>query len=118
MNSLESLLQQVSYINKMYAKLEESENSSFNIFSILRHESEEVGLHSRFLAELLNPGGSHKCGYKTKRWLQARCDRPHNRQQQLPRNHAFKLIIRFRNGASAALNDHPFVIGNGGIDTG
>ena len=45
-----------------YAKLEETAQSSFNIFSILRQESEEVALHSRFLTELLNPKGSHKCG--------------------------------------------------------
>ena len=32
----------------------------FNIFTILRKTGEEVGLHSRFLAELLNPNASHK----------------------------------------------------------
>lgn len=32
----------------------------FNIFNILRKPGEEVGLHSRFLAELLNPHASHK----------------------------------------------------------
>ena len=34
----------------------------FNIFSILRSESDEVNLHSRFLFELLNPKGSHGMG--------------------------------------------------------
>lgn len=62
MNTIESLLGQVSLINMTYAKLEEATQSSFNIFSILRQESEEVALHSRFLAELLDPNGSHKCG--------------------------------------------------------
>lgn len=32
---------------------------TFNIFSILRKYDDEVGLHSRFLAELLNPQASH-----------------------------------------------------------
>ncbi|WP_435979031.1 PD-(D/E)XK nuclease family protein [Psychrobacter sp. DM4] len=32
----------------------------FNIFTILRKTGEEVGLHSRFLAELLNRNASHK----------------------------------------------------------
>lgn len=36
----------------------------FNIFSILRQESDEVNLHSRFLHELLNPKGSHGLGPK------------------------------------------------------
>lgn len=35
---------------------------TFNVFSILRSESDEVNLHSRFLFELLNPKGSHGMG--------------------------------------------------------
>lgn len=31
----------------------------FNLFSVLRSDSDEVRLHSRFLAEILNPSGSH-----------------------------------------------------------
>lgn len=34
----------------------------FNLFSVLRSHSDEVLLHSRFLAHLLNPDGSHGCG--------------------------------------------------------
>lgn len=34
----------------------------FNLFSVLRTSSDEVFLHSRFLAFLLNPQGSHGCG--------------------------------------------------------
>lgn len=34
----------------------------FNLFSVLRTESDEVYLHSRFLAFLLNPNGTHGCG--------------------------------------------------------
>jgi hypothetical protein len=35
---------------------------SFNLFSLLRKENEEVRLHSRFISELLNPQGSHQQG--------------------------------------------------------
>lgn len=43
------------------AATEEASNTKygFNIFSILRRDDEEVGLHSKFLAELLSPTGSH-----------------------------------------------------------
>lgn len=34
----------------------------FNLFSVLRTQSDEVFLHSRFLAFLLNPLGTHNCG--------------------------------------------------------
>lgn len=43
------------------AATEEASNTKygFNVFSLLRREDEEVGLHSKFLAELLSPTGSH-----------------------------------------------------------
>lgn len=43
------------------ASTEEASNTKygFNVFSILRRDDEEVGLHSKFLAELLSPTGSH-----------------------------------------------------------
>lgn len=42
------------------AVAEESDTKyAFNIFSTLRKHDDEVGLHSKFLAELLNPKGSH-----------------------------------------------------------
>ncbi|WP_025163905.1 PDDEXK-like family protein [Pseudomonas taeanensis] len=34
----------------------------FNLFSVLRSDSDEVYLHSRFLAFLLNPQAAHGCG--------------------------------------------------------
>lgn len=34
----------------------------FNLFTVLRRDSDEVYLHSRFLAYLLNPQASHGCG--------------------------------------------------------
>lgn len=36
--------------------------AGFNLFSVLRSSSDEVHLHSRFLAFLLNPKASHNCG--------------------------------------------------------
>ncbi|MGR6839744.1 PDDEXK-like family protein [Aliivibrio wodanis] len=38
------------------------QRESFNLFKVLRGSSDEVRLHSRFLAELLNPYGSHGKG--------------------------------------------------------
>lgn len=39
--------------DKYYTELQ------FNLFSVLRSDSDEVRLHSRFIAEVLNPNGSH-----------------------------------------------------------
>ena len=43
------------------ASTEEASNTKygFNVFSILRRDDEEVGLHSKFLAEILSSTGSH-----------------------------------------------------------
>ena len=62
MHALELLLQQVAIIDMKYQKIEKESRSSFNIFSILRSDSDEVGLHSSFIAELLDPRGTHKMG--------------------------------------------------------
>lgn len=60
--ALERLLKDISSINLKYEKLHEAGESNFNIFSILRKESDEVALHSRFIGELLDPKGSHGRG--------------------------------------------------------
>ncbi len=39
-------------------------NETFNIFSVLHKDHDERRLHSRFLAALLNPAGSHKMNDK------------------------------------------------------
>ncbi len=39
-----------------------AKKAQYNLFSVLRSESDEVRLHSRFLADLLNPEGSHQYG--------------------------------------------------------
>ena len=45
--------------NKKLQAEKESKGEFFNIFSILKMETDEVNTHSAFLAELLNPKGSH-----------------------------------------------------------
>ncbi|AUB83164.1 PD-(D/E)XK nuclease family protein [Candidatus Thiodictyon syntrophicum] len=62
MNPLEWLLSQVASINLKYQKIEEAAKTSFNIFAVLRADADEVRLHSNFIAELLDPRGSHKLG--------------------------------------------------------
>lgn len=47
---------------KKYKEIFEKTGENFNIFKILRIETEEVFTHSRFLCELLNPKGSHGKG--------------------------------------------------------
>jgi len=54
------LLDKVGSLDYKYSLLKEEFN--FNIFSLLRKKGEEVKLHSRFIAELLDPKGSHGMG--------------------------------------------------------
>jgi hypothetical protein len=54
-----NLLSQVSVITKKYDEIAEITGESFNIFKILKMHANEVRTHSAFLAELLNPKGSH-----------------------------------------------------------
>lgn len=58
----EYLLNQVGGLLKSYEKLAKSTGENFNIFSIMGMESDEVKTHSRIIAELLNPKGSHSQG--------------------------------------------------------
>lgn len=39
-----------------------TEKPQYNLFSVLRSDSDEVRLHSRFLSDILNPKGSHNHG--------------------------------------------------------
>ena len=59
---LQHLLTQVSAISKKYDEIAEKTGENFNIFKILKMETKEVKTHSAFLAELLNPKGSHGKG--------------------------------------------------------
>lgn len=58
-NELRELLNSVAAINEKYREIMQCTGESFNIFSILQLESDEVHLHSRLLAELLNPKVAH-----------------------------------------------------------
>ena len=51
----QELIRVVTGLTRLYGKCAGIEDAGFNIFSILRKEKEEVGLHSRFIYELLNP---------------------------------------------------------------
>lgn len=57
-----SLASETGILAKAYAKVSEAKSEYFNIFSILNIETDEVKTHSTFLAELLNPLGSHGMG--------------------------------------------------------
>lgn len=54
------LLEKLGVLAFKYERIKEREN--FNIFSILRDFSDEVNLHSKFIAELLDKKGSHNQG--------------------------------------------------------
>lgn len=60
---MQNLLSQIAIINKKNAELIRATGLGYNIFNILGLSSNETRLHSAFLANLLNPQGSHglKC---------------------------------------------------------
>lgn len=62
MNGIKQLLKEVSLINQKYEQIAKITGENFNVFQILGLQSDEVRLHSSFLAELLNPKGSHGQG--------------------------------------------------------
>jgi len=57
------LLDKVGLITWKYRQILQGPEYRFNVFSILRREDDEVYLHSRFLAELLDPDGGHCQGH-------------------------------------------------------
>ncbi len=57
--NIEQLLSQVQIISNNYDRVIEANGDNFNIFSVLKIETDEVRTHSRFLAEMLNPLGVH-----------------------------------------------------------
>jgi len=57
--SLQYFLEQVKSLNRRYDKINQLSGENFNVFRILKLQASEVRLHSTFLAELLNPKGSH-----------------------------------------------------------
>lgn len=65
MEKLSGLLNMVSEViqeERIQKEERQKRGEYFNIFSVLRLETKEVRLHSAFLAELLNPEGSHGLG--------------------------------------------------------
>ena len=57
------LLEKVQEISKRYEEIDLISGSRFNVFNVLNITSDEVRLHSKFIAELLNPSGSHGQGF-------------------------------------------------------
>ena len=55
----QDLLKKTSDIIKEHEKIAKLTGENFNVFKILGVESKEVKTHSAFIAELLNPEGSH-----------------------------------------------------------
>lgn len=55
----QNLFGQVNSLISKYKKVNELTGEHFNVFKILKLESSEVRMHSAFIAELLNPKGSH-----------------------------------------------------------
>lgn len=59
---IKSLLAKAEAIGVKYSGIAEREQYGLNVFSILRNDDEEVGLHSAFLAAILNPDSGHGQG--------------------------------------------------------
>lgn len=59
---LKNLLDNVQNLIVHYKKVSQLTGENFNVFKILKLEASEVRLHSAFIAELLNPKGSHGQG--------------------------------------------------------
>lgn len=56
---LDSLVGKLKPVFEEERELEIS-NSSYNVFEVLKIERKEVGLHSRFIYNLLDPEATHK----------------------------------------------------------
>ena len=61
-DQISSILNQVRLLKNKYDELAAVTGEQFNVFSILGVETDEVRTHSAFLADLLNPQGSHRQG--------------------------------------------------------
>jgi hypothetical protein len=59
---IKNLLHNVEIIQKKYDDIASLTGEKFNIFSVMRAESDEVRTHSRMIAEFLNPKGKHSQG--------------------------------------------------------
>ena len=61
MNNVDFLLKQVNILRLKLLERQDNEET-FNLFSILLNERDEVNLHSRFISVLLDPEAPHKMG--------------------------------------------------------
>ena len=61
-NKISNILRQIQLLKDKYDELAAVTGEHFNVFSILGVEADEVRTHSAFLADLLNPQGSHRQG--------------------------------------------------------
>ncbi|MBR5912584.1 MAG: PD-(D/E)XK nuclease family protein [Bacteroidales bacterium] len=71
METITTMLNSISKRYEQQKKLEEKKREQgdfFNVFNTIGLRTEEVRLHSAFIAELLNPKGSHGL---SQRFLQA-----------------------------------------------
>ncbi len=100
LNTIHQLLSEVQAVSESHDRLADATGEKFNIFSILRMESDEVATHSRFIAELLNRKGTH--GLKDK-FLRLFVDR-------------FADIVEFDTAKSHVITE--YFIGRLGEDTG
>lgn len=57
-----NLISQVNSLLKSYDKIAKATGENFNIFTVMGMETDEVKTHSRIIAELLNPKGTHGQG--------------------------------------------------------
>ena len=59
---MQQLLSETSHIREKYRFFEEKTGAKFNVYSVAHIERREEIVHSRMIAELLNPKGSHGQG--------------------------------------------------------
>lgn len=60
---MEDLLKQICKISEKYINRELLSGEYYNIFQVIDMTSNETGVHSAFIADLLNPKGRHRMGY-------------------------------------------------------
>lgn len=56
---MKNLLKRIAEISDKYEQLNKISGNAFNVFNVINVTSDEVRLHSKFIAELLNPKGTH-----------------------------------------------------------
>ncbi|WP_405606235.1 PD-(D/E)XK nuclease family protein [Polaribacter sp. Asnod1-A03] len=59
---MKRILKRVAEISNKYEQLNKISGNGFNVFDVINVTTNEVRLHSKFIAELLNPKGSHGQG--------------------------------------------------------